>query len=201
MKKKESSVRLKGFSSVMKTDTGWFPSGPFHDRTREVLMKMHEQPELIPSTRKSYSTPLATDSWRNGTLLSELIAGILVDEKSLIKQVEQYDDFGRLSGSPKLVLNGTQTTIKSKAQAVHNMRLCLQALAQIHNFPHIPFGADELVENTDVLQKVVTCICDVYMLPRIFVGDSNAAVIPMVKLTYKRGLGRRILPPYPPLHR
>lgn len=92
-------ARITGVRSVQDSNIGWFPSG-LHAKT---------------STHN-------VDPWVDGALFSELVAILLVDDRSLVKEVEQYDEFGRVRGPPKLVLNGTETQVKSKAQV---RRLCL----------------------------------------------------------------------------
>lgn len=56
------------------------------------------------------------DAWQDGALLSELVALLLLDDRGLVKQVDQFDEFGRTRGPPKLLLVGTEAQVKSRAQ-------------------------------------------------------------------------------------
>jgi hypothetical protein len=76
---------------------GWFPSG-------------------LPAAQPSEEPRLKSDPWASGVLLSELVSLLLVDDRSSVKEVEQFDDVGRLVGPPKLLLNGTHADVKSRAQ-------------------------------------------------------------------------------------
>ncbi len=89
--------KVSGIRSVENSNVGWFPTN-------------------VPAKEPLYNS----DPWADGSLLSELLALLLVDERSYVKEVEQIDEWGRVRGPPRLVLNGTETEVKSKAQVIYS---------------------------------------------------------------------------------
>lgn len=69
-----STSRTRAVRSVQQTNLGWFPA------------KLEPKP-----VAKEWSD--LEDPWANGTYLSELVAKLLIDEKNLVKEVRQTDEF------------------------------------------------------------------------------------------------------------
>jgi hypothetical protein len=76
MKRKANNFRTRGIHSIEETNIGWFPT------------KLEEKP-----VGKVWNE--LEDPWLNGTLLSELVAKLLIDEKSLVKEVNVFLYYAR----------------------------------------------------------------------------------------------------------
>eukprot|EP01035_Chromulina_nebulosa_P026730 gene26730-35036_t len=92
------------------------------------------------------------DPWTNGTLLSQVIASLPLENKSVVKQQvemseksKHLDPYDRIDSKEKrLLLNGTTLSVKSRAQALMNIQVCLDYL-QSHWPQHFSFLiADDL---------------------------------------------------------
>jgi len=139
------------------------------------------------SLENSISLPIL-HPWSNGVLLSELVANLLLDDKSLIKEVEQYDRYGRLMSQPKLLLSGSEAVVKSKAQAIHNIQLSLQHLRQIPNFPIIDNTAEEIYFSETLFITLLRMIQKAFQLP--YTMNSNIEEI-MASIKHRRILVHR----------
>jgi hypothetical protein len=64
----------KAIPSALQTSIGWYPAGP-HISHRS-------------SSTASTTSIGPTDPWRNGSLLSELLAALMIDDKQLVKEVQ-----------------------------------------------------------------------------------------------------------------
>jgi hypothetical protein len=112
----------KYLSSAQDTNLHWFPSSlSAHDAFAAAARRQsHSTPTaatpIVTATDTSPQKAAPVDDpWLNGTRLSELLATILTD-KSLSKQVETFDQFGRLLKPPKLLLVGSVLFVRSRAQ-------------------------------------------------------------------------------------
>eukprot|EP01033_Poteriospumella_lacustris_P016559 gene16559-11846_t len=164
-----NSSRVTGVRSVQDSHLGWFPSG-------------------LPAAQPSEEPRLKSDPWASGVLLSELVSLLLVDDRSSVKEVEQFDDVGRLVGPPKLLLNGTHADVKSRAQAIHNFRLCVRALERVPNFPHVGCSAEDLAASAAARQSLLRAIATVFQLPPL---DGASVEPPRQLARLKRALARR----------
>lgn len=66
--------KTRAVRSIEETNIGWFPSKP-----------------IQKPIGKEWSD--LDDPWRNGSLLSELVAKILIDDKSMVKEVNSCTCF------------------------------------------------------------------------------------------------------------
>eukprot|EP00981_Chlorochromonas_danica_P002748 scaffold537_cov180-Ochromonas_danica.AAC.53 len=236
MKKEDMYKRLIHLKSALSTSTGWFPAGPHSNKEMRSLPSNSNSnsrnsnsnsrnrnsnsstASAISANKRSTGTVVGTSSsslsnspwngWNSGTLMSELLANLLVEDRSLVKEVDLFDDFGRLSTNRKLLLVGTDLNIRSKAQAVHNYQICLQILSKHLHFPPSPYTAEDLVCQVNARQETFHQICSAYHLPPLTEqqqqqrdgsrdggsggSSSSSQMMPMVLLSRRRSLSRRL---------
>lgn len=198
MKKKDLLNRLLGIESALSTATGWYPAGP-HASSIRKLPDSQQLPKAQQQQQRSSASSSLT-SWSNGTLLSELLASIMVDDRGMVKEVSpsalSSASFPSLRTLTHTYRWSSSTTLGAypapqsccwsaqscgcdlelrypipspfaphalscaSHQAVHNFRICLQALQCIANFPRISYTAEDLMTNAPALQ-VPTAPCSV----------------------------------------
>ena len=99
--------------STQHNSIGGVASG--HTSTHRVSQQSSGQSQSQGQISDGVKTVL-DNPWRNGSYLNELVASLLTDNRAQVKQVEHYDNYGRLLLPPKLLLVGAQHIVKSKAQ-------------------------------------------------------------------------------------
>eukprot|EP01032_Pedospumella_encystans_P012324 gene12324-14267_t len=105
------------------------------------------------------SIGVLNDPWVNGMLLSEILACLSGENRALIKQVESYDRFGKLLSPPKLIVAGTEHNVRSKAQATHNLQLCMDFLSTtIPLFPVLDYSASDIVNGEVSLWALLSVV-------------------------------------------
>ena len=102
------------------------------------------------------------DPWINGILLAEVTAALsrLGGSKHAVKQIVSYDRFNRQLERPRSVLRGVEVAVRNRAQAVHNIGLCLEHLQQIPGFPCIDYCAKDIVDGKVSLWQLLSTVYD-----------------------------------------
>ena len=78
-----------------------------------------------------------SEEWKSGVFLSEIVAFMINGDKQMVKQVIDKN-------IPKLVLAGTEAFVKSRAQALRNLRIVFDVL----NNPPLNIKIDMILRST-----------------------------------------------------
>jgi hypothetical protein len=90
------------------------------------------------------------NEWQNGIVLCELLGSILRLNKESVKEVKTVSSINKsLKGISRLVLNGTEMSIKSKAQVIRNFNLALTFIKTIPGLQDLTFLTSEIL-NGDI---------------------------------------------------
>ena len=70
--------------------------------------------------------------------------------------MDTWDRFGRATQASRLILTGTECVVKSRAQAMHNLQVCMDVMsANIPGFPALDYCSEDILTGAVSLWKLL----------------------------------------------